>query len=937
MRTLKRTCFSLIGATLLAVAASCGSPPPVVAPAPVIEPPTETVARMQPQAPHTDAIWTWDVTPDGKYLLTGSRDGTVRVWDRESNALLRVLVVGASVEAVVSSQDGLEAGTVDEGLRVKRWDLRSGKLLASTPMADVEGDPFRGLYASAGPRLGLHGSPSEIQRVQAIVARHLFHRSFTPATGGSVPEARGERLRALAFSPDGRFLAVGGTRSIQLWDLHNVRLVRTFRPSAGKEKGEVGVCSVAFSRDGRRVLTSSGLDRLARLWSVDTGRELRRFDWSDDGKDADWSCVPALFAVDERRVVTPNKAWDVLSGEGRPITEVDDASRARAHGVLSGHQPFSALCAPCYGPAAKLPFAPKVVGVPAVRAFRGVEVLEPSGKVLRSFGAHLDIRSLGLTPDGAQVISAGDTMLRRWDLATGELLSTLAGHGADVDAVAVSADGRYAASASGDGTVRVWLLETSASVALMASGESWVAYTDDHYFDASHDGTNLVFAVDGLRWSRVEQLGLRNARPDKLFERLGLVAPDVGRHFRAVREQRLSKLGLADGGLQARFDRAPEATLVRVEREEKNATVTLSLRATDADLASYNLLVNGVPVHGAEGKEISGRERTHTELVELGAGKNKIELTAFDVMGAEARRVSRTVTYPEKVRGDLYFLGFGVSKYKNPALSLRFAHKDVLDLADVFRAAGRGYKKTHIHTFVNDRVTTPALREARALLDGSKVDDTVVVFVAGLGAYTRDVPARYMYVTYDTDPGRLGETAAPFELIEDLFDGIAPRQRLLLVDVCESSDRDAIEDAAVLALVKGRGLVPRTSPALLPKLGAARPYLLDRPRSPELGRSRRSGAIVLSSARPAELSFESDSLQNGVFAEQILLGLTTDEADSNGDGVVDGSELRWYVSRTVAGKTIDLQHPIVEHESPSERVAVPFAREARAIVDRRGR
>ncbi len=76
-----------------------------------------------------------------------------------------------------------------------------------------------------------------------------------------------------------------------------------------------------------------------------------------------------------------------------------------------------------------------------------------------------EVWSLGLTPDGSRVVTAsGDSLLRVWDLASGEVTHELAGHQHSVRASALNADGRFAISGSWDGTARVWDITTGAAV-----------------------------------------------------------------------------------------------------------------------------------------------------------------------------------------------------------------------------------------------------------------------------------------------------------------------------------------------------------------------------------------------------------------------------------------------------------------------------------------
>jgi WD40 repeat protein len=71
------------------------------------------------------------------------------------------------------------------------------------------------------------------------------------------------------------------------------------------------------------------------------------------------------------------------------------------------------------------------------------------------------VNAVAVTADGKQAISASkDKNLKLWDLATGEQLRTLNGHSDLVNAVAVTADGKQAISASDDKTLKVWDLTT---------------------------------------------------------------------------------------------------------------------------------------------------------------------------------------------------------------------------------------------------------------------------------------------------------------------------------------------------------------------------------------------------------------------------------------------------------------------------------------------
>jgi uncharacterized caspase-like protein len=83
---------------------------------------------------------------------------------------------------------------------------------------------------------------------------------------------------------------------------------------------------------------------------------------------------------------------------------------------------------------------------------------------------------------------------------------------------------------------------------------------------------------------------------------------------------------------------------------------------------------------------------------------------------------------------------------------------------------------------------------------------------------------------------------------------------------------------------------------------------------------------VLSSSRGAELSYESDALQNGVFTEEVIKALSSPQADKDKDRTVSTEELSDYVTREVAQKTGGLQHPGVDRDNLENIFALPVVR-----------
>ncbi len=115
-------------------------------------------------------------------------------------------------------------------------------------------------------------------------------------------------IYSVAFSPDGRHVLTGSEDNIaRLWDVETGKEVRRFEGHGG------GIISVAFSPDGRYVLTGSW-DGTARLWDRDTGKEVRKF---EGHATTIWSVA---FSPDGRYVLTGSRdktarLWDRDTGK----------------------------------------------------------------------------------------------------------------------------------------------------------------------------------------------------------------------------------------------------------------------------------------------------------------------------------------------------------------------------------------------------------------------------------------------------------------------------------------------------------------------------------------------------------------------------------------------------------------------------------------------
>lgn len=233
-------------------------------------------------------------------------------------------------------------------------------------------------------------------------------------------------------------------------------------------------------------------------------------------------------------------------------------------------------------------------------------------------------------------------------------------------------DEQHIVSAGRDGTTRVWRVDNGYSMALLAHGGDWIVYTPDGYFDGSHYGGDLVGITRGLDTFGIDQFAFQLNRPDLILSRIVLGSPEFIEHLHARYQLRLERSGLHVGPASAVLE-APEVHLIGAKQDGKFAEIEAQLSDAHSPLASYQIYVNNVPLFHGQGKSISGQSARISERMELGLGENKVEISAFNTQGVEALRAHWSAIYrpePNSVKGDLYYIGFGVSHYQNPALTL---------------------------------------------------------------------------------------------------------------------------------------------------------------------------------------------------------------------------------------------------------------------------
>jgi len=371
---------------------------------------TATGERVNTLDAHADRIYSVDVSPDGRYIATGSQDTNVIIWDAATGTPIHTLENHTSVIFEVKFSNDSTRLISGGGDTIIVWDVESGTLLNSF---DIHGDIILDMDVSADNSLVFSGSFDGSIALWELESGNVIHSM----EAGQITGARflTDESRAVTADQDGNLI---------IWNLETGEAERTIQHLEAPLRG-----GVVVAPDGNTVIAADDNGNLI-VWDISSPIDQPQLLFrGHDNRVTSLAINPAGNQVTTVSFDYTVIVWDLL-GRDAEIQRFTDHSQSVYAAVAS-------------------PDGTQI----ASGAADGRLIIwnAESGDILHDIPVDGGtIYSLDYHPDGTSLLSASeDGIVRLWDVTTGDLLSEFSGLEAPARTVVFSPDGTLIAAAGG--------------------------------------------------------------------------------------------------------------------------------------------------------------------------------------------------------------------------------------------------------------------------------------------------------------------------------------------------------------------------------------------------------------------------------------------------------------------------------------------------------
>ena len=368
------------------------------------------------------------LSPDGKRIVSGSRDTTIKVWDTTTGAELMTIASGHETEVtcVAFSPDGsLIISSSEYDPIIKVWDAATG-----AEVKTLHGHEYGVscvVFSPNGSRI-ISGSDDATAKV------------WDAETGKELMTLQGHEngCTSVAYNPDGKLIVSGDNMGkVRVWDAESGNKVMTLNQN--------WVSSVLFSPDGKFIL--SGGENDVKIWDATTGIEVMTL------RGHTGSTLSVRFSPDSKFIA---------SGDMDNVLKVWDTARGKELVTLHGHEGYVSSVA----------FTPDGKRIISGSSDGTIKVWDSSvdRESAKIVGHNNLVYSIAFSTDSKRIISGSrDGTIKVWDVSSGTEAMTLGGGRKFIMDMSFSPDGKRIVAVTPFSTISIWDAETGAEMVTLYS------------------------------------------------------------------------------------------------------------------------------------------------------------------------------------------------------------------------------------------------------------------------------------------------------------------------------------------------------------------------------------------------------------------------------------------------------------------------------------
>lgn len=707
--------------------------------------------EVQRNAPYVAAV---AFAPDGKSVISGGADGTIRRWDLSGETMKFDGQMGWITD-LSYSPDGRNVASVSLDGAIRLWDAATGREMKKIPAPGFGSRKDRNQnvrYLPDGKHILYVGQDwdSYVAAIYEIETGRKVFKEFSSKSIGVLQES--------VISPDGKAIlmpddpvAFRGRLAVALKDLTTGNLI-------WKTAIDKSVDGVGYTANGNQIVSVnsqivSGNETLTGLMLLDaaTGNKVKEFP-----------------------VITLRGSWMnyvvdrfVLSPDGRFGLTGDYGGNYMLWDIKTG------------------------------RMVRQLTVEEEGDTTTL-----LLIRSAGaFSPDSRTAVVASRGCARLFDVSTGKEIVTMISF-EDGEWLMITPEGYYSSSEKG-----------SQYLSLIAGD---IKYEMDRFYDVFYRPDIVAAKLRGEDIRGLVTLTMKDAikSPPPLVEFTSDASGSDSPHVRVCYKAKNSGGGIGEvrlfqNGKLVQSDGYYRETANISSEQQK--TLAINSRAIYDDMRS--VLIKGTAAATPIVSKSKGDTYENCSVLDAVPGENEVSVAAFNSSNT-VQSALKTIKFNSSLKPGpphLYILAIGMDQYLNKSIGLKYAVKDAGDIEEkIKQKSATIYAPQNIHTtlLANNQATKAAIMDKiNELTKIIKPTDSFILFVAGHGVLLQN---QYYMLTHDYNDNVKEANAISSNEIVEISKRIKSLFQLFIFDTCHAGGVDTIisglYDARMSVLAKKMGL-----------------------------------------------------------------------------------------------------------------------------------